>query len=83
MKTGRRQELRTNELSQFLTNAGAFFRKNGSYVVIGLVLVGGVGASRWYVSDRSAAALNAAYGQLLSLSFTTDDEWCTTPRMSP
>ncbi len=74
MKTGRRQELRANELNQLLSNAGAFLRKNGSFVVIGLVVVGGVFGSRWYVNDRSAAALNAAYGQLLSLSFTTDDE---------
>lgn len=74
MKTGRRQELRANELHQLLSDAGAFFRKNGLYVVIGLVVVGGVFGSRWYVNDRSEAALNAAYGQLLSLSLTTDDE---------
>ena len=74
MKTGRRQELRANELHQLLSDAGAFFRKNGLYVVIGLVLVGGVFGRRWYVNDRAEAALNAGYGQLLSLSLTTDDE---------
>lgn len=74
MKTGRRQELRANELQRLLSDAGAFFRRNGSYVVIGLVLVGGVFGRRWYVNNRSDAALNAAYGQLLSLSLTTDDE---------
>ncbi|MCH7701766.1 MAG: hypothetical protein IID37_08765 [Planctomycetes bacterium] len=78
MKTGRRQELRANELNQLLTDAGAFFRKNGSYVVIGLIVIGGLLGSRWYVNNRSAAALNSAYGQLLSLglatSLTTDDE---------
>ena len=78
MKTGRRQELRANELSQLLTDSGTFIRKNGSYVAIGLIVIGGIFASRWYVNDRSAVALSAAYGQLLSLTLasnlTTDDE---------
>ncbi len=78
MKTGRRQELRANELSQLLTDSGTFLRKNSSYVVVGLIVIGGVFGSRWYVNDRSAVALSAAYGQLLSLgqaaNLATDDE---------
>ena len=74
MKTQRRQELRTNELDQLLIDANAFFRKNGSYIAIGVILLALVFFGRWYLRDLSATAINAAYSQLVAMESATDDE---------
>ena len=42
MKTGRRQELRANDLAQMLQDLRDSFRAYGNYVVGGVVIVGAV-----------------------------------------
>ena len=74
MKTTRRQDLKSNELAQFLEDAREFFRTYGNYVVgavavVALVLLGYV-----YMARSAAQALADATQQMRSLPFDTDQE---------
>jgi hypothetical protein len=74
MKTTRRQELKSNELAQFLEDAREFFRTYGNYVVgavavVALVLLGYV-----YMTRSAAQSLADATQQMRSLPLDTDQD---------
>lgn len=60
MKTDRRQELRTNELSQQIEQVGAYAKKNAAWltaIIVGATVI--VGGSYWYVQHKTKVRLTA------------------------
>jgi len=74
MKAARRQELKTNELALTIEQFRGWLRTYGNYLVIGVVVVAVV-VLVWMYQKRSAAAARvAAFKQISTLPFSTDDE---------
>jgi hypothetical protein len=74
MKAARRQELKANELQQFLKEAGEFFRKYGNYFVGALVVIALIALGYVYMTRSAAQALADARQEMNSLPFATDEE---------
>lgn len=74
MKTGRRQELRANDLAQMLQDLRDSFRAYGNYVVGGLVIIGAVILVWFYLQYSASEALAEATRQVQALPYNTDAE---------
>ncbi len=64
MKTTRRQELRTNELSEQLDLLGEYLRRNATALTIGAVAVLAVGAGGYWYYTRQTSRSSEAWAQL-------------------
>jgi len=74
MKTARRQELRSNELAQYLEELRDFLRRYGNYVIIGVVVIAAI-LLVWIYQKRSASeALTEAIKQMRAMPSSTDEE---------
>jgi len=74
MKAARRQELKTNELALTIEQFRGWLRTYGNYLIIGVVVVAVV-VLVWMYQRRSASAARvAAFKQISTLPFSTDDE---------
>ncbi len=64
MKSKRRQELRTNDLAQFLDDLNKWFRDWGVYAVGGAIVVVAIIAIVFYMNSARAEAVDKAYLEL-------------------
>ncbi|MHC4064320.1 MAG: hypothetical protein ACYSUI_07445 [Planctomycetota bacterium] len=74
MKASRRQELRTNDLAQYLEDMRDFFRSYGNYLAIGAVVIAAIVLVWFYQKRSTSEALTAAIKQMRTLPFSTDEE---------
>ena len=74
MKAGRRQELRSNELAQYLEELRDFFRRYATYLMIGAVVIAAVLLVWIYQKHSTSEALTTAIKQMRAMPSSTDEE---------